>query len=62
MAGPAHPTAPFLARKRIPARVRGRREGGGGQGGRVLGIEAEFWQNEEPPAGTADVLPIGRPG
>ena len=28
----------------------------------VLGIEAEFWQNEEPEAGPADVLPMTRPG
>ncbi len=28
----------------------------------VLGIEAEFWHDEEPPAGTADVLPMVTPG
>ncbi|HVS34243.1 MAG TPA: hypothetical protein VMS17_01600 [Gemmataceae bacterium] len=27
-----------------------------------LGIEAEFRQNEEAPAGLADVLPMVRPG
>jgi hypothetical protein len=28
----------------------------------VLGIEAEFWQNDDAPAGPADVLPTNRPG
>ena len=27
-----------------------------------LGIEAEFWQDEEAPTGSADVLPMVRPG
>jgi transposase len=27
-----------------------------------LGIEAEFWQNDEAPAGSPDVLPMVRPG
>ena len=27
-----------------------------------LGIEAEFWQDEKEPAGSADVLPLVRPG
>ena len=28
----------------------------------ALGIEAEFWQNEEPLVGTADELPMVRLG
>ena len=28
----------------------------------VLGIEAEFWQNDDAPTGPADVLPMVRPG
>ncbi len=28
----------------------------------VLGIEAEFWQNDDAPAGSANVLPMVRPG